>query len=161
MPTGVTIRPVTREDVPVLLRFIRELAEYEKLLHEAVGTEADLIQYLFGPSPKVEALLAEAENVPVGFCLYFHTFSTFLTRHGIYIEDLYITPDYRGSGVGGLLLKAVVAIAKQRNCGRVEWAALDWNTPAINFYTKLGARQMNEWKTFRLTEDGFDKILDL
>jgi GNAT superfamily N-acetyltransferase len=155
----LAIRPATPNDASLILRFIRELAEYEKLAHEVVATEDDLKRHLFGDSPKAEVFIAEEGAEALGFCLFFHNFSTFLGRPGFYIEDVYVTPAARGKGAGLALMKAVVAAAKERGYGRVEWSALDWNTPAIDFYAKLGARCMSEWSVFRLTQNDFDKVL--
>lgn len=144
------LRFAGREDLPVILSFIRELAKYEKLLHEVEADEAVLEQNLFGEKPYAEVVLAEYEDKQVGFALFFHNFSTFLGRPGIYLEDLYVQPDYRGRGIGGELLAFLAHLAVTRGCGRLEWSVLDWNTPAINFYNKLGAQAMDEWTTFRL-----------
>lgn len=155
-----SIRPAQSGDAGTILGFIRELAAYEKLLHEVVATEQELREQLFGPAPKAEALIAEAGGQPVGFCLFFHNFSTFLARAGIYIEDLYVRPEHRGQGIGKSLLKAVVRLARERKCGRVEWSALDWNNPAIDFYKKLGAVSKESWIGFRLTSDRFSGLLE-
>ena len=149
----MTLRPATAADVPQILAFIRGLAEYERLLHEVVATEDGLRQALFGPRPYAEVVLAEDAGVPVGFALFFHTFSTFLGQPGIYLEDLFVIPDARGQGVGKALLAELARLAVARGCGRVEWAVLDWNTPAIGFYDSLGARPNEEWTVYRLTGD--------
>jgi GNAT superfamily N-acetyltransferase len=147
----MTLRPATDADVPQILAFIRGLAEYERLLHEVVATEDGLRQALFGPRPYAEVVLAEDAGVPVGFALFFHTFSTFLGQPGIYLEDLFVIPEARGRGVGKALLAELARLAIARGCGRVEWAVLDWNAPAIAFYDSLGARPNEEWTVYRLT----------
>lgn len=160
--SALTIRPATREDVPVILGFIRELAEYENLSHEVVADEAQLTQTLFGHesggNSYAEVLLAIEDNMPVGFALFFHNYSTFLAKPGIYLEDLYVTPSARGKGYGKQLILEVAKLAAERNCGRVEWSVLDWNTPAIDFYTSLGAIAMDEWTVFRLTGESLKKV---
>jgi GNAT superfamily N-acetyltransferase len=159
MSDGMTrISPARIEDVPKILGFIRALAEYEKLSHACVATEGQLREQLFGPRPAAEVLIARLNDNPVGFALFFGSFSTFLAKPGIYLEDLFVLPEARGHGVGKALLKALAGIAVQRNCGRLEWAVLDWNEPAIGFYKKLGAVAMEEWTTYRVTGD---KLLDL
>ena len=145
------IRSATEEDVPTILRFIRSLADYEHMLDEVVATEGSLRRTLFGPRRYAEVLLGEIEGVPVGFALFFHNYSTFLGRPGIYLEDLFIEPDWRGRGYGKALLSRLAALAVERDCGRLEWSVLDWNTPAIDFYKNLGAAPMDGWTTFRLT----------
>jgi GNAT superfamily N-acetyltransferase len=138
-------------DVPVILRMIKALAEYEQLTHEVTATEDDLRQSLFGPRPAGEAVLACAGDTPIGFALFFHTFSTFLGRNGLYLEDLFVVPEWRGKGVGKQLLAHVASIAESRNCGRLEWAVLDWNESAIAFYRRMGAHVLDEWRICRLT----------
>jgi GNAT superfamily N-acetyltransferase len=152
------IRRASETDVPVILQLIRELAEYEKLPHEVVATEASLKQTLFGAKPYAEALLAYADGEPVGLCLYFHNYSTFLSKPGLYIEDIFVRPAYRGQGVGKAFFRVVAGIAQERGCGRMEWWVLDWNTPAIDFYKKLGARGMSEFTVYRLTEEQFAEM---
>lgn len=152
------IRPATEDDVPLILHFIRELAEYEKLRHEAVATEEQIRQTLFGPRPYAEVVFAELEGEPVGFALYFHNYSTFLGKPGLYLEDLFVRPEVRGRGVGRRLLGHLAAIAKERGCGRMEWFVLDWNEPAIRFYRSLGARPMDEWTVYRLTGPELDAL---
>jgi GNAT superfamily N-acetyltransferase len=159
-PRPHLIRPAVASDAGVILRFIRELAEYEKLAHEVVATEQGVREQLFGSAPKAEALVAERDGAPVGFCLFFHNFSTFLARPGLYIEDLYVRPECRGQGIGKAFLQEVVRLAKERKCGRVEWSALDWNKPAIDFYKKLGAVTKDGWMGFRLTADKFEKVIE-
>jgi GNAT superfamily N-acetyltransferase len=145
------IRPATRQDVPTIARFIRELAAYERLAHEVTFTEAELREHLFGATPRAEVLFAEDGGKPVGFALFFHNFSTFLARPGIYLEDLFVVPDARGRGHGKALLCHLAALCLERKCGRLEWAVLDWNQPAIDFYRSLGARRLDDWRVFRLT----------
>jgi GNAT superfamily N-acetyltransferase len=145
------IRAVTEADVPVVLDLVKKLAEYERLTHLVVATEDDFREALFGPRPSVEAVLAFAGGEPVGFALFFTSFSTFLGRPGLYLEDIFVEPDYRGKGIGKALLKHLATIARERNYGRMEWAVLDWNQPAIGFYQRLGAQLMDEWTICRLT----------
>ncbi|MDB6089360.1 MAG: N-acetyltransferase [Gammaproteobacteria bacterium] len=151
MTDTVTIRPATEHDVPVILAFIRDLAQYERLEHEVVATEAGLRNALFGPRPYAEVAFACIAAEPVGFALFFHNFSTFLGRPGIYLEDLFVRPDARGRGIGKRLLVWLAHTAVERGCGRLEWAVLDWNEPAISFYRNLGATLKSEWQMFRLT----------
>ncbi|WBX85256.1 GNAT family N-acetyltransferase [Sphingosinicella microcystinivorans] len=141
----LSIRPATPADLPLIAQFIRGLAEYEKLAHEVRFDEAKLGETLFGPRPYAEVLIAEDDGAPVGFALFFHNFSTFEGRPGIYLEDLFVVPEARGKGVGKALLSRLAALAIERDCARLEWWVLDWNTPAIDFYRALGARSMNEW----------------
>jgi GNAT superfamily N-acetyltransferase len=149
------IRSATPADVPEILAMIRELAEYERALHEAVATEEQLREALFGPAPAIFAHLAvdDATGESVGFALWFLTFSTWLGRHGIYLEDLYVRPQRRGGGHGRALLAELARIAAARGYGRVEWQVLDWNEPSIGFYKSLGAFPQDEWTVFRLTGD--------
>jgi GNAT superfamily N-acetyltransferase len=156
--TKISIKPATLSDVPAILDFIRGLAEYEKLSHELEVTEALLDEHLFGPEPAAEALLARLANIPVGFALYFATFSTFTGRPGIWLEDLFVLPEYRHRGIGRALLRAVAKIAVRRNCGRLEWSVLDWNEPAIRVYRKIGATPMSEWTTQRLTGEALARL---
>jgi GNAT superfamily N-acetyltransferase len=151
----LTIRSAVESDVPLILSFINELAEYEKLLHQVKVTEELLRESLFGAKRFVEVLIAEYNGEPAGQALFFHNFSTFIGRPGIYLEDLYVRPHLRGNGIGKALLQSLINLAKERNCGRAEWAVLDWNKPSINFYKSIGANPMNEWIIFRLTEDKF------
>jgi GNAT superfamily N-acetyltransferase len=144
------IRVAGEEDLPLILQFIRKLADYERLSHEVTATEEVLRENLFEGRSVAEVLLAEHQEVAVGFALYFHNVSTFLGRAGIYIEDLYVDEPYRGHGFGRALFLYIVGLAKERGCGRVEWSVLDWNRPAIQFYESLGAKAMNDWTTYRL-----------
>ncbi|MGZ7039809.1 MAG: N-acetyltransferase family protein [Thermoanaerobaculia bacterium] len=156
--TDFRIRSASAEDVPLILRFIRDLARYEKLEHEVVATEEILWQTLFGQRAYAEVLIAEADGDPAGFALFFHNFSTFLGRPGIYLEDLFVSPDYRGRGYGKALLARLAELAIERNCGRVEWAVLDWNTPSIDFYKSIGAVMMTDWRIFRLKGEPLEKL---
>ena len=152
------IRTTTEADVPIILSLIRELAEYEREPGAVVATEAGLREVLFGPKRSAEVLLALEKGGPVGFAVYFFNFSTWLGRPGLYLEDLFVRPDMRGKGYGRALLERLAQIAQERGCGRMEWAVLDWNDPAIQFYRKLGAEPMNEWTVFRLTQEGISKL---
>jgi GNAT superfamily N-acetyltransferase len=145
-----TVRPATRSDVPLIFRLICDLAEYERLRHEVRADAAGLAARLFGERPYAEVLIAEIDGAPVGFALFFHNFSTFEGKPGVYLEDLYVDPAVRGRGAGKALLKRLAGIAVERDCGRLEWAVLDWNQPAIGFYKRLGARPMNDWTVYRL-----------
>jgi len=144
--------------VPVIAELIRALAEYEHLEHEAVLDEADLNEHLFGARPYAEVLLAEEGARVVGFALFFHNFSTFLARPGLYLEDLFVRPERRGQGHGQALLSALAKLALERGCGRFEWSVLDWNEPALRFYRKLGALPMKEWTVQRVTGDALRKL---
>jgi GNAT superfamily N-acetyltransferase len=155
---ALQIRPATAGDVPLVLSFVEQLADYEKLAHMVVATEASLREALFGERPGAEVLLAFAEGEPVGFAVYFHNFSTFLGRKGLWLEDIFVKPDRRGHGYGKALLLAVARIARERGCGRFEWAALDWNTPAWEFYRALGATPLEDWTMFRVTGAALDKL---
>ena len=145
------MRPAREQDVPAILRLIRGLADYEKLSDQVAATEGDLRAALFGPRPSAEVILAFAGDEAVGFALFFHNFSTFLGRRGLYLEDLFVVPEWRGTGVGRRLISHVARIAVERNCGRMEWAVLEWNQSAIGFYTRLGASVMEDWRLCRLT----------
>ena len=145
-----TIRPATPADLPLICAFIRDLAEYEKLSHEVRFDEAKLAQHLFGPRPMAEVVIGEADGEPQGFALFFHNFSTFEGRPGLYLEDLYVRPAARGAGLGKALLTHLAALAVERDCARLEWWVLDWNAPSIGFYTALGARPMDEWTVMRV-----------
>lgn len=151
MNSSLHIRKAKDIDTHTILKFIKELAEYEKLAHEVVTSVEELQAELFAEKSPVEVLIAEWNQEPVGFALFFHNFSTWLGKKGIYLEDLYVQPHLRGKGIGKALLKAIAQIAVERNCGRVEWSVLDWNKPAIDFYESLKAVPMNEWTVYRLT----------
>lgn len=146
-----TISPATAADVPTILHLIRALADYEKLSHEVVATEDSLRAALFGERPGAECLIAREHGEPVGFALYFHNFSTFLSRRGLYLEDLFVEPAHRGKGYGKALLQQLAQIAVARGCGRLEWSVLDWNLPAIGFYRSVGATVMDDWRICRMT----------
>jgi GNAT superfamily N-acetyltransferase len=156
--TGVTIRPAREEEVPLILQFVRELAEYEHLLHEVVATEDKLRKDLFGPRPYAEVVFACLDGTPLGFALFFHNYSTFLGQPGIYLEDLFVRPTVRGKGLGQALLRWLAAEALRRNCGRLEWSVLNWNEPSIQFYKKLGAKPMDEWGIYRLTGESLRSV---
>lgn len=156
--TDYTIRPATPSDCAEILRLIGELAVYEKLEHMAVGTEEKLREQLFGPRPAAETLIAERGGRAVGFALYFTTFSTFLCKPGLYLEDLFVEPAHRGAGIGKALLRRLAALARERDCGRLEWRVLDWNEPSIRFYESLGATVMKEWLLVRMTEAEFSRL---
>ena len=141
-----------------ILQLIRDLARYERAPDAVVATEAGLRDVLFGPKPAAEVLLALENAEPVGFAVFFHNFSTWLGKPGLYLEDLFVRPEERGKGYGRALLERLAQIAKERGCGRMEWAVLDWNDPAIQFYRKLGAQPMDEWTVFRLTEEAIAKL---
>ena len=151
------IRQATEADVPVILRFIRALAEYEKLSHKVVATEESLRRTLFGNPRFAEVILGYEDAEPVGFALFFHNYSTFLGRPGIYLEDLFVDPDRRGRGYGRELLAHLARLARDRDCGRVEWAVLDWNAPSIQFYKSLGAVPLDDWIIFRLTGEALER----
>ena len=155
---GFSIRPATPDDVPLVLHFIRALADYERLAHEVVATEADLHATLFGEQPAAEVVLGFYEDEPVGFALFFPTYSTFLARPGIWLEDLFVEPAWRGRGFGRALLAYLGGLAYARGCGRLEWAVLDWNEPAIRFYEALGARPQSDWTTYRVTGDALVRL---
>jgi len=147
----VRIVPARADDVPVILRMIKGLAEYEQLSHEVVATEESLRASLFGAKPAAEVVIAYAGHEPIGFALFFHNYSTFLGRAGLYLEDLFVVPSWRGRGVGRKLLGHVASVAVERACGRMEWCVLDWNESAIAFYQKLGAHVLDDWRVCRLT----------
>jgi len=147
----LNIRPANREDAATIASLVRELADYEKLLPEAKATAADFLRELDSPNPVIHVLIAEWNGHAAGFALYFFNFSTFVGRPGLYLEDLFVRPEQRAHGIGRALLRALARIAEQRHCGRMEWAVLDWNEPALRFYKSLDARQMNEWIIHRLT----------
>ena len=145
------IRPAVVDDVPLILSFIKKLADYERLAHEVVATEESLKKTLFDARKTAEVAIGYFQNKPIGLVLFFHNYSTFLGRPGLYIEDLFVDESYRGSGFGAALLRYVARLAVERNCVRLEWSVLDWNKPAVDFYTKLGAVPMSDWTVFRVT----------
>jgi GNAT superfamily N-acetyltransferase len=157
-PDGLVLRPATRADVPTILGLIRGIAEYERLAHEVEATEALLREHGFGPRRIYEAILAERNGRAVGFALYFYSFSTFKARPTLYLEDLFVVPQERRGGIGSRLLTRLAQIAVERECGRMEWSVLDWNTPARDLYFKLGAKAMEEWTVFRMTPDAFGRL---
>jgi len=154
------IRPARVQDVPVILQLIRDLATYERAPDEVTATEEQLVDVLFGERPAAEVLLAFEGKSPVGFAVYFYNFSTWLGRPGLYLEDLFVKPEKRGKGYGRALLVELAKIARDRGCGRMEWAVLNWNEPAIKFYRALGAKPMDEWTVFRLTPEEIAKLAD-
>ncbi len=158
MTPPLAIRAATPDDVPVLLELVRALAEYERLAHLVAADEAELARELFAPAGGVEAILGFADGAAVGFAVYFHNFSTFLGRRGLYLEDLFVRPEHRGKGYGRALLLHVARLAHARGCGRFEWMALDWNAPAIRFYKSLGAAELAEWRLFRVTGDALARL---
>jgi GNAT superfamily N-acetyltransferase len=156
--TDFRIETATERDVPIILKLIKGLAEYEKLAHEVVATEAGLRESLFGARRVAEVLIGYAGAEAAGFAVFFHNYSTFLGRPGIYLEDLFVLPEWRRRGLGTQLLRRIAQTAVERGCGRLEWSVLDWNAPAIAFYKKLGARAMDEWTVYRLTGDGLKNL---
>ena len=154
----VRIRPATIDDTSLILTLIRGLADYERLSHEAVVTEADIRESLFGERPAAEVLVAEVGSEAAGFALFFHNYSTFLGRRGLYLEDLFVFPAYRGQGIGLALMKRLARLAIERQCGRFEWWVLDWNESAIDFYQRLGARAMSDWTVYRLTGEPLARL---
>jgi len=152
------IERATEHDVPLILRLIKGLAEYEKLTDDVRATEDDLRRSLFGPNPAAEVVVGYAGDEPVGFALFFQNYSTFLARPGMYLEDLFVLPAWRGHGYGRQLLAHLATLAVERGCGRLEWAVLDWNEPAIGFYKSLGAKPLHEWTVFRVTGDGLQQL---
>jgi GNAT superfamily N-acetyltransferase len=153
-----TVREATAQDVPVILSFIRDLAEYEKLLHEMQASEEQLAKTLFCEKPVAKVLLAEVQNAPAGFALYFYNYSTFLGKPGIYLEDLFVKPEYRGQGIGKDLLTRLAQTAVQEDCGRLEWRVLDWNEPSIAFYKSLGAVPLDEWTIYSVSGDALQML---
>ena len=160
MSSAFTIRAATESDVPLILELIRALATYERAPHEVTATPEILKETLFGKKPSAEVLLLFENDVVAGFALFFHNFSTWIGRPGLYLEDLFVRPEHRGKGYGRALLIHLAKIARDRGCGRMEWAVLNWNEPAIQFYRKLGAKPMNEWTVFRLTRDEIASLAD-
>ena len=156
----VSIRSAARADAGLILALIKELAAYEKLTGEVVATEALLSESLFSAGATAEVLIAAEREKPAGFALFFHNYSTFLARPGIYLEDLFVRPEFRGRGIGRALLARIARLARERQCGRLEWSVLDWNAPAIRFYESLGALPMDQWTTFRLVGDRLNDLAD-
>jgi GNAT superfamily N-acetyltransferase len=157
-PPGFSIRAATRDDVPTIFAFIHALAEFENLMHEVTATEDELREELFGVSPRAEVLLACENGTPVAFALFFHNFSTFLSRAGLYVEDLFVLPEHRSKGYGRALMLHLAKLAKERGCGRFEWTVLDWNQRAIDFYRSLGAEPMSQWIIQRVTGPALEKL---
>lgn len=159
--TAVRIVPATERDASLVLGFIRQLAEYERLAQACVATEENIRESLFGDNPAAEVIFAYHEDKPVGFALFFHNYSTFLAQRGLYLEDLFVLPEARGKGVGHALLSALAQIALSRNCGRMEWAVLDWNQRAIDFYRGLGAEPLSDWDIYRVTGAALRRLADI
>jgi GNAT superfamily N-acetyltransferase len=155
---GLVLKKAGPDDVSGIFHFICEIAIYEKLLHEVVSTEEDVRRVFFSADAKVFCVLAYFNDAPAGFAVYFFNFSTFLCKYGLYLEDLFVLPEFRGKGIGKALLLYLTRVAYENNCGRMEWAVLDWNTPAIEFYKSLGAKPMNEWTVFRLNEANIGEL---
>ncbi len=155
---SIAIAPATAADVPLVLVLIRALADYERLAHEVTATEDLLRETLFGPQPAAEAIIGRLDGQPAGFALFFPNYSTFLGRTGIYLEDIFVKPEFRGRGLGEALLRHVASLAVARNCGRFEWAVLDWNEPAIGFYRKLGAQVLEDWKICRIAGEALTQL---
>jgi GNAT superfamily N-acetyltransferase len=155
---AIRIRFATIDDVSLILTLIRGLADYERLAHEAVVTEANIRESLFGERPAAEVLVAEVDNDAAGFALFFHNYSTFLGRHGLYLEDLFVFPAHRGRGIGRALMSRLAELAIERKCGRFEWWVLDWNESAIRFYESLGARAMSDWTVYRLSGEPLTRL---
>ncbi|MBP0591758.1 GNAT family N-acetyltransferase [Paraburkholderia sp. LEh10] len=153
-----TIRAATPRDVGAMLALMRELAEFEKLTHLFIATEENLHDALFGARPSAEAIVAERDGRTIGYALFFHNYSTFLGRRGLYLEDLYVQPTERGTGLGSKMLRYLAALAVERQCGRFEWSVLDWNQPAIDFYQKMGATVLPDWRIVRVTGDALDRL---
>src|SRR5215210_3666250 len=156
--TEIRVRAASTEDVPLILSFIKELAEYERLSHEVVATEDSLREWLFGERPVAEALIGEYAGNPAGFALFFHSFSTFLGKPGIYLEDLYVRPEFRSRGIGRALLIHLARLARERGYGRLEWSVLDWNEPAIGFYRGIGASPVSGWTVYRVTGETLEEL---
>ena len=159
-PAALHIRPAVRQDCPLILHFIWALAEYEKLSHRVIATESRLTKTLFGGRPGAEVLIAEWLGEAAGFALYFPNYSTFLAQPGIYLEDLFVIPEFRSKGFGRQMLVTLARLARERNSGRLEWSVLDWNQPAIDFYLKIGARPQSEWTVFRMDEMAIQKLAE-
>ena len=157
-PSELSISSATELDVPEILTFIKALAEYERMADSVVATEEGLRRSLFGPRPYAECVIARWGEKPAGFALFFHNFSTFLAQPGIYLEDLFVNPEFRGKGIGRALLKHLARLAGERDCGRLEWSVLDWNESAIGFYKSIGAAPLDDWTLFRLRGDALSRL---
>ncbi len=160
MTTNFEIKPATINDAQTIVDLIKAIAEYEKLSDQVQATPETIIEHLFSHTSYAECIIAFENKEPIGFALFFHNFSTFVSKPGIYLEDLFVLESHRGKGYGKKLLLHVIALAKQRNCGRVDWSVLNWNKPAIDFYESLGATAMNEWTTYRLNEETISTLLN-
>lgn len=156
--TTISIRPATAEDSALILRFITDLAIYEEAENEVIATESQIKETLFASESSTQAVICHINDEPVGFAVYFFNYSTWLGKHGLYLEDLYVSPEHRGSGAGKALLKHLAKIAVSRNCGRFEWSVLDWNEPAIQFYKSLGAEPQDEWVAYRMTGKALEEL---
>lgn len=159
MDKQLTFRIATEKDVPLILKFIKGIAEYEKMLDEVETTEELLHEYLF-EKQRAEVIFAIVDNVEVGFALFFHNFSTFVGKSGLYLEDIFVWPQYRGKGYGKAIFKQLVKIANERDCGRMEWVCLNWNQPSIDFYLSLNAKPLDEWTTYRLDKEGLKALAE-
>ena len=159
-PSGLYISAAKPSDVPLILCLINELAEYEKLRHESVATESSIDKALFGRPPRAEAVIARFDGEPAGFALFFHNFSTFLGKPGLYLEDLFVRPTYRGRAIGKSLLRHLAALALERDCGRFQWQVLDWNRPSRDFYERLGAKADAAWVNYRITGDALRRLAE-
>ena len=157
--SNLNIRIAEKEDVPLILEFIKGIAEFEKLSHLVEATEETLVESMFGERPYAEVFFAELDGVPAGFTVFFHNFSTFVGKQGLYIEDIYVKPEFRGKGIGKAMFLQCIKLAKERNCGRVEWVVLDWN-PAREFYEYFGAGPVEGWHIYRMGEDKFESALE-
>jgi GNAT superfamily N-acetyltransferase len=155
---GIAIRQASAKDAALIIRFITELAIYEKAEHKVIATESDIRDSLFGQDSSTHAVICSIDDEPVGYAVYFFNYSTWLGKHGLYLEDLYVSPGHRGSGAGKALLAHLAKIAVSRNCGRFEWSVLDWNEPAIQFYRSLGAKPQDEWVAYRLTGKALEDL---
>lgn len=155
----INLRKAEQKDIPVILKLIKDLARYEKLTDQLTATEDLFRENVFGKNRFVEIWLAEYQNKAVGYLIFYNNFSSFLAKAGLFIEDIFVLPEFRGKGIGKKFLLKVIELAKERDCGRVEWNVLDWNEPAISFYKKMGAKPLDEWTTFRITSENFDTIL--
>jgi len=160
MKKKIEIKNATEKDIRLILHFIKELADYEKLINDVIANEENLKKTLFGKTPYAKALLAFLNKKPVGFAIYFFNFSSFMGKPGIYIEDIYVKENYRGNGIGKAIFKYIGKIAKENDCGRIEWSVLNWNKPSINFYNSLGAKPMDEWTVYRLSGSALNNFIN-